>query len=192
MANILGFIYMSVLFLFCICYMAFLIYDWIYRMKSRKRTPAIREPEIPVKPLPSVDVVGKSTTAFLAPLISASIEPMMSEKLETELKSSAETEQEVLPEDVEADLKTPYIPDEGGNYFLPLSRVLLIMNGETVYERNINANSFAESVDVFVKPGDFIRMEVDGTETETRKLDGPSFDTSAPFAFTNPIFFRKK
>ena len=64
-----------------------------------------------------------------------------------------------------------------GNYFLPLSRVLLIMNGETVYERNINANSFAESVDVFVKPGDFIRMEVDGTETETRKLDGSSFDT---------------
>ena len=52
---------------------------------------------------------------------------------------------------------------------MPLSRVLLIMNGETVYEKNINANSFAESVDVFVKPGDFIRMEVDGTETETRK-----------------------
>jgi len=32
-------------------------------------------------------------------------------------------------------------------------------------------------------------MEVDGTETDMRKLDGATFDTSAPFAFTNPIFF---
>jgi len=32
-------------------------------------------------------------------------------------------------------------------------------------------------------------MEVEGTETDTRKLDGATFDTSAPFAFTNPIFF---
>ena len=75
-------------------------------------------------------------------------------------------------------------------YVLPLSRVLLKKNGEVVFTKDINANSFAESVKVFVKPGDFIRMEIDGTETDTRKLDGPSYDTSAPFAFTNPIFFR--
>ena len=76
-----------------------------------------------------------------------------------------------------------------GNYFLPLSKVLLKKNGEIVYEKDINANSFAERVEIHVLPGDFIRMEVDGTETDTRKLDGKTFDTSAPFAFTNPIFF---
>jgi len=89
------------------------------------------------------------------------------------------------------------IPEDGktvtleisGEYFLPLSKVLLIRNGEVVYTKEMNANSFAESVEIFVKPGDFIRMEIDGTETDTRKLDGPTFDTSAPFAFTNPIFF---
>jgi hypothetical protein len=80
----------------------------------------------------------------------------------------------------------------GGEYFLPLSRILLVKNGEVVYTKEINANLFDESVEMFVKPGDFIRMEVEGTETDTRKLDGPSFDTSAPFAFTNPIFFIEK
>ena len=77
----------------------------------------------------------------------------------------------------------------GGEYFLPLSKILLVKNGEVVYTKEINANLFDESVEMFVKPGDFIRMEVEGTETDTRKLDGSSFDTSAPFAFTNPIFF---
>jgi predicted metal-dependent phosphoesterase TrpH len=76
-----------------------------------------------------------------------------------------------------------------GEYFLPLSKVLLVMNGTVVYTKEINANEFAESVQIFVKPGDFVRMEVEGTETDTRKLDGATFDTSAPFAFTNPIFF---
>jgi len=77
----------------------------------------------------------------------------------------------------------------GGEYFLPLSRVLLVKNGEVVYTKDINANLFDEKVEMLVKPGDFIRMEVEGTETDTRKLDGATFDTSAPFAFTNPIFF---
>ena len=76
-----------------------------------------------------------------------------------------------------------------GEYFLPLSKVLLKKNGEVVYTKEINANSFAERVEIHVKPGDFIRMEVDGTETDTRKSDGATFDTSSPFAFTNPIFF---
>ena len=76
-----------------------------------------------------------------------------------------------------------------GEYFLPLSKVLLKKNGEIVYTKDIHANSFAESVEIFVKPGDFVRMEVDGTETDIRKLDGATFDTSAPFSFTNPIFF---
>ena len=76
-----------------------------------------------------------------------------------------------------------------GTYFLPLSKILLVKNGKVVYTKEIDANEFAESVEVFVKPGDFVRMEVDGTETDTRKLNGATFDTSAPFAFTNPIFF---
>lgn len=92
---------------------------------------------------------------------------------------------------VSADGETVAI-EISGKYFMPLSKVLLKMNGEVVYEKDLNVNSFAENVNVFVKPGDFIRMEVDGTETDTRKLDGSSFDTSAPFAFTNPIFFKGK
>jgi hypothetical protein len=76
-----------------------------------------------------------------------------------------------------------------GAYCLPLSKIQLVKNGEVVYSKEINTNSFTENVEMFVKPGDFIRMEVDGTETDTRKSDGPSFDTSAPFAFTNPLFF---
>jgi len=89
------------------------------------------------------------------------------------------------------------IPKEGktvafeikGEYILPLSKVFLIKNGEVVFTKEINANRFAERVEVPVKPGDFVRMEVDGTETDVRKLDGKTFDTAAPFAFTNPIFF---
>ena len=79
-----------------------------------------------------------------------------------------------------------------GKYCRPLSKVLLVMNGEVVYTKEINARTFAENVEMRVKPGDFVRMEVEGQETDTRKLNGSSFDTSAPFAFTNPIFFIEK
>lgn len=79
------------------------------------------------------------------------------------------------------------------NYIQPLSRVLLLKNGEVIKTWDVNdACDFKESFEVDVAPSDFLRMEVEGTETETRKLDGATFDTSAPFAFSNPIFFTEK
>lgn len=78
------------------------------------------------------------------------------------------------------------------NYIQPLSRVLLLKNGEVIQTWDVNACDFEESFEVDVVPSDFLRMEVEGTETETRKLDGATFDTSAPFAFSNPIFFTEK
>jgi hypothetical protein len=98
MAKILGFMYMSVLFLFTLWYMVFCISEWTYRMKERKRMRLAREPEKPVKPLPSVDVVGKSTTVFLAPLTP---EPILSEKLELDVKPVVETEPDIVPSEVE-------------------------------------------------------------------------------------------
>lgn len=77
-------------------------------------------------------------------------------------------------------------------YIEPLSKIRLIKNGEVILERALDSSSVEMKEKITVKPGDFIRMEVDGRETETRKLDGPSFDTSAPFAFSNPIFFQGK
>ncbi|MCL2122081.1 MAG: CehA/McbA family metallohydrolase [Clostridiales bacterium] len=81
-----------------------------------------------------------------------------------------------------------------GYYINDLSRVLLIKNGETIFTKEINAKSFSETVQVSVKPGDFLRMEVEGVETDTKKLTTGSYSTaafftSAPFAFSNPIFF---
>lgn len=78
------------------------------------------------------------------------------------------------------------------NYIQPLSRVLLLKNGDVIQTWDVNACDFEESFEVDVVPSDFLRMEVEGTETETRKLDGATFDTSAPFAFSNPIFFTEK
>ena len=112
MAKILGIIYMVVLFLFTICYMLFQISEWIDRMKARKRMRAAREPEKPVEPIPAIDVVGKSTTVFLVPLISASLEPMMSEELELDVKPSVETEPDILPENVDANLNSAVILED--------------------------------------------------------------------------------
>lgn len=84
-----------------------------------------------------------------------------------------------------------------GEYLENLNRVLLIKNGEVVYTQTIDGKSFHENVKIDVKPGDFIRMEVEGHETDTKKLTNGSYSTSAyftsaPFAFSNPIFFTEK
>ena len=110
MENILLPIYMSVFFILVFVYLFCKISELIDRRKARKKTPVAREPEKVSKSV--VDVVGKSTTVFLAPLIPARIEPLMSEKLELELRSSAETEPDILSEEVEANLNAQYIPDE--------------------------------------------------------------------------------
>jgi hypothetical protein len=111
MANFLGIFYLSVLIIFSFLYMVYYISEWIDRMAKRKRTSVIA-PEKSIESKSVLDVVGKSTTAFLAPLTSASIEPLMSEDLEMELKSEAKTESDIISDEVEANLNAPYIPDE--------------------------------------------------------------------------------
>ena len=112
MAKILGIIYLTIIFLLCILFMVFQISEWIDRMKARKGMATAREPEKPLEPQPAIDVVGKSTTVFFTPLIPAGIEPLMSEDLEMEMKSEAATEPDVMTDEVETNLNTPYIPDE--------------------------------------------------------------------------------
>ena len=83
--------------------------------------------------------------------------------------------------------------DLSGEYIEDFDRVLLIKNGVVIDTRVINDTSFNYSVDVFVQPGDFLRMEAFGVErngrTHTYNGRGPAFFVSAPFAFSNPIFF---
>jgi len=59
---------------------------------------------------PEVDVIGKSMTSFLAPIIFEKNEPLMSEKLE--LEPAAETEQDISPDEVEVKTSNSYIPDD--------------------------------------------------------------------------------
>ena len=110
MVNFLGIFYMSVLFLFCVLYMVFQINDWIDRVRARKRMKKARMSEKPLEPV--IDIVGKSTTAFLAPLPPESIQPLMSEELEVVMVSEAETEPDINPDDVEATLTNPFVPDD--------------------------------------------------------------------------------
>ena len=65
--------------------------------------------EKPVEPV--IDVVGKSTTAFLAPLITR-MEPMMSMDLEREQQPAVETEPDISPSDVDVSLNFPIDEDE--------------------------------------------------------------------------------
>ena len=111
MEKILKYIYMSALFLFSLLFMAYYIREWYLRMTKRNIAP---EPErVPEKPLePTIDVVGKSTVVFLAPLMPETIEPIMSEKLEVEMKSEAETEPDIQPEDIEVNLNAPFVLDD--------------------------------------------------------------------------------
>ena len=110
MAKILATIYMSVLFFFCIWYMVFQINEYIDRMKARKRMQAAKEPERPPEPESIIDIVGKSSTVFLAPLTPVSKEPFMSDDLEKE--PAAQAEPDILPEAVEANLNSPVILED--------------------------------------------------------------------------------
>ena len=110
MAKILATIYLSVLFFFCIWYMVFQIKECIDRMRARKRMQAAREPERPPEPEPIINVIGKSSTVFLAPLMPVSKEPFMSDDLEKE--PAAEAEPDIVPEAIEANLNRPVILED--------------------------------------------------------------------------------
>ena len=110
MEKMMGIFYLTVVFLLVVVFLLFNIFIAMDRYKSLKRKAP--EPKKPSAPEPVIDVVGKSTTVFLAPLPPAGIEPMMSEDLETEMKSEAETEPDIKPEEVEANLNASYVPGE--------------------------------------------------------------------------------
>lgn len=83
-----------------------------------------------------------------------------------------------------------------GNYYGGLTKAILIKNGQVYKEYELNGKtSFEISEKIELAAGDFIRMEVEGKETNLLKLDTDqlgelgyvSFD-QAPFAFSNPIF----
>ena len=80
-----------------------------------------------------------------------------------------------------------------GEYKEPLYKVVLLKNGKIINEWQINAKDFNIDVNVVVKPGDFVRMEVLGKEsdgrTHTGSTEGRDWHTTAAFAFSNPIFF---
>jgi hypothetical protein len=109
MENILATIYLSGLFFVAFLYLAYQINELKDRMKARKRMQAAREPEKPSTTV--IDVVGKSTASFLAPL-KPTIEPMMSEDLEVEMRPEAESEPDIASEEVESGPDAPYVPDE--------------------------------------------------------------------------------
>ena len=109
MAKIIGTIYLSVLFLFTVWFIVFYISEWIDELKRKRRRRRLQVSEKPVEP--AIDIVGISTTAFLAPLITR-MEPMMSMDLELELQPAVETEPDISPSDVDVSLNLPLDEDE--------------------------------------------------------------------------------
>ena len=110
MEKILATIYLFFLFFLAMVYLFYQISELIDRRKARKQMKAAREQTKPCEPEPLIDVVGKSTTAFLAPLIPEKQKPLMSEDLKPE--PAAETEPDILPDDVEVKMSNPYVPDD--------------------------------------------------------------------------------
>ena len=109
MEKILAWGYMIVVFILAIAYLFFSIYQWIDRINGRCSVSKVPKPEKPPEPEPAFDIVGKTYSVFLAPLV---IEPFMSQNLETEQKSQAESEPEILTSEVEANLNNSGVLDE--------------------------------------------------------------------------------
>jgi len=181
MEKILAPIYLSVLFFLAALYLLYQIRELIDRRTARKKTPAAKEPEKPLKQDSAIDIVGKSTTVFLAPLISASIEPTMSEELELEEKPAIETEPDILPEDVKVNLNVQYIPDEDelinyANYDMDLTGDL--SQGLTYQQISdaidvVHGNKKGENEEIIagetlcLMPNDFLNMICMQTEYES-------------------------
>ena len=80
-----------------------------------------------------------------------------------------------------------------GNYADGLNRLIVIKNGVKEQTITIGDISFDKNITLNVKPGDFVRVELEGYEAygktfvtnNTHATDGKC----APFAFSNPIFF---
>jgi hypothetical protein len=104
MEKILGIIYLTVVFLLSVIYLFYYIAIAMDRYKSLKK----KEPKPEPPPESANDIVGKSTTVFLAPLH----EPVMSIVLEYEMEQTVETEPDISPTDVEIIMNRTDLPDK--------------------------------------------------------------------------------
>ena len=152
---------MSVLFLLCVWYIYFQISDWMDRVRARKRMRVARTPENFSEPIH--DVVGKSTTVFLAPLM-----PVMSEDLEPESETALEPEPDILPGEVEthlnfsiaiADDEPDVYPDDPmelsqGLTFEQISHAVEVVEGKKSGENN----EYFAGETLSVMPDDFLNM----------------------------------
>jgi hypothetical protein len=82
-----------------------------------------------------------------------------------------------------------------GNFDGGLNKLLVLKNGNVAETVIIEDTSFDEKVTLFVEPGDYVRVELEGYETANRRFNN-DYDSimqtdglCAPFAFSNPIFF---
>ena len=95
MENFLAGSYLSVVFILTMAYLFYAVFQWAERNNRRKFPAPDTQPE------PVYDMVGKSHSVFLTPLV---VEPFMSDKLEREMKSDAVSEPEIQSNEVEANL----------------------------------------------------------------------------------------
>ena len=111
MENTLATVYIGIISVLAVAYLIFYFYIWI---DNRTSKDAIDTDNRAKPSEPAIGVVGKSNSVFLAPLVDADVKPFMSEDLKPEQDAIAETETEpdVLPADVDANLNSPYVPDE--------------------------------------------------------------------------------
>ena len=107
MEKILATLYLCSVFFVGFVLISFYISDVISKWKNRNNIEE-NNPE-PVSE-PEYDVVGKSKTVFLSPLMPEKNEPLMSEDLER--KPAAETEPDISPDEVEVTMCKPYVPDD--------------------------------------------------------------------------------
>ena len=115
MEKILATLYLiGVFFTACI-----FVASYVGRAISRwmKRNKAVENQPEPV-PEPDCDIVGKSKSVLLVPLVFEKHEPAKSEALVAELVSAAEIEPDISPDDVDITLMKSYVPgdDELGQF----------------------------------------------------------------------------
>jgi len=113
MSKVLGIIYLSIVAIIVLVYLFYAVYEWFYRIAYKKALKRIRETSAPLPLDAPVDVVGKTTTVFLAPLKTENNEPFMSEDLEPQRsEADVETEPDISPDAIEIKQNQPFIPDD--------------------------------------------------------------------------------
>jgi hypothetical protein len=114
MDKVLGIIYLSMVAILVTFYLVYTIHSWIGRIVYKKALKRIREADNP-PPAETVDIVGKTTTVFHAPLIVEIEKPFMRQDLEperSEFEIEVETETNISPGDIEIKQSHNVFPDD--------------------------------------------------------------------------------